>query len=34
MSVLSEVFRSGEMAFSIPERGSTQLVGPMSNVNI
>jgi hypothetical protein len=34
VSVLSEVFRGNEMMFSIPEHGSAQSVGPMSNTNI
>jgi hypothetical protein len=33
VSVRSEAFRRGEMMFLMLERGSAQLVGPMSNVN-
>jgi hypothetical protein len=33
VSVRSEAFRRGEMMFLMLERGSAQLVGPMSNIN-
>jgi hypothetical protein len=34
MSARSEVFRGGEMMFTMPYHGSAQSVGPKSNVNI
>jgi hypothetical protein len=33
VSARSEVFRGGEVMFSMPKRGSPQLVGLTSNVN-